>query len=80
MRVAASSFGGPAAQIAVIHRVAVDEKKWLDEAAFVERVTRQQEKGYLLACLEAEGQIRAVAGYRLSEGSLEPWRGRHRMC
>ena len=35
MRVAASSFGGPAAQIAVIHRVAVDEKRWLDEAAFV---------------------------------------------
>jgi chromate transporter len=33
-RVAASSFGGPAAQIAVIHRVAVDEKRWLDEAAF----------------------------------------------
>jgi chromate transporter len=34
-RVAALSFGGPAAQIAVIHRVAVDEKKWLDESAFV---------------------------------------------
>jgi chromate transporter len=34
-RVAALSFGGPAAQIAVIHRVAVDEKKWIDEAAFV---------------------------------------------
>ena len=29
------SFGGPAAQIAVIHRVAVDEKRWLDESAFV---------------------------------------------
>jgi len=34
-RVAAMSFGGPAAQIAVIHRVAVDEKRWLDESAFV---------------------------------------------
>jgi chromate transporter len=34
-RVAAMSFGGPAAQIAVIHRVAVDEKKWLDESAFL---------------------------------------------
>ena len=33
-RVAALSFGGPAAQIAVIHRVAVDEKKWIDESAF----------------------------------------------
>lgn len=35
IRIAASSFGGPAAQIAVIHRVAVDEKRWLDETAFV---------------------------------------------
>ena len=34
-RVAALSFGGPAAQISVIHRVAVDEKKWIDESAFV---------------------------------------------
>lgn len=34
-RVAALSFGGPAAQIAVIHRVTVDEKQWLDEPAFV---------------------------------------------
>ena len=34
-RVAALSFGGPAAQIAVIHRVAVDENKWIDESAFV---------------------------------------------
>lgn len=34
-RVAASSFGGPAAQIAVIHRVAVDEKRWVDEVSFV---------------------------------------------
>ena len=34
-RVAAMSFGGPAAQIAVIHRVAVDEKKWIEESAFV---------------------------------------------
>ena len=34
-RVAAMSFGGPAAQIAVSHRVAVEEKKWIDESAFV---------------------------------------------
>lgn len=34
-RVAAMSFGGPAAQIAVIHRVAVEEKRWIDESAFV---------------------------------------------
>lgn len=34
-RVAALSFGGPAAQIAVIHRVTVEEKRWIDESAFV---------------------------------------------
>lgn len=34
-RVAAHSFGGPAGQIAVIHRVVVDEKKWLDEEQFL---------------------------------------------
>lgn len=29
------SFGGPAGQIAVMHRVLVDEKKWLDERRFL---------------------------------------------
>ncbi|MEL6201708.1 MAG: chromate efflux transporter [Pseudomonadota bacterium] len=29
------SFGGPAAQIAVMHRVLVDEKKWLSEKQFL---------------------------------------------
>ncbi len=33
-RIAAWSFGGPAGQIAVIHRVAVVEKRWLDEESF----------------------------------------------
>ncbi|MBV8169736.1 MAG: chromate transporter, partial [Alphaproteobacteria bacterium] len=30
-RVAALSFGGPAGQIAVMHRIIVDEKKWVGE-------------------------------------------------
>ncbi len=34
-RVAALSFGGPAGQIAVMHRIIVDEKKWVDEARFL---------------------------------------------
>lgn len=34
-QVAAHSFGGPAGQIAVIHRVVVSEKKWLDEEQFL---------------------------------------------
>ncbi len=29
------SFGGPTAQIALMHRVIVEEKKWLDEAHFL---------------------------------------------
>lgn len=34
-RVAALSFGGPAGQIAVMHRIVVDEKRWLGEARFL---------------------------------------------
>src|SRR5215469_7971344 len=34
-RVAALSFGGPAAQIAVMHRILVDEKKWVSESRFL---------------------------------------------
>lgn len=33
-RVAALSFGGPAGQIAVMHRIVVEEKKWLPEDRF----------------------------------------------
>ena len=35
LRVAALSFGGPASQIAVMHRILVDEKKWISEARFL---------------------------------------------
>jgi GNAT superfamily N-acetyltransferase len=38
-----------------------------DEKKFTEQVVRQQGDGYLLAFLEAEGEIRAVAGYRFLE-------------
>ena len=34
-RVALLSFGGPAGQIAVMHRVLVEEKRWLGEARFL---------------------------------------------
>jgi chromate transporter len=33
--VAALSFGGPAGQIAVMHRIIVDEKKWVGESRFL---------------------------------------------
>lgn len=35
MRVAALSFGGPAGQIAVMHRIIVDEKRWISEQRFL---------------------------------------------
>src|SRR2546421_7323295 len=35
LRVAALSFGGPAGQIAVMHRIIVDEKKWIGEGRFL---------------------------------------------
>ncbi|MGN6790196.1 MAG: chromate transporter, partial [Rhodanobacteraceae bacterium] len=31
VRVAALSFGGPAGQIAVMHRILVEEKRWISE-------------------------------------------------
>jgi chromate transporter len=35
LRVALLSFGGPAAQIAVMHRILVEEKRWLSDARFL---------------------------------------------
>ncbi|HVL74038.1 MAG TPA: chromate transporter, partial [Beijerinckiaceae bacterium] len=34
-RVAALSFGGPAGQIAVMHRIVVEEKRWVGENRFL---------------------------------------------
>lgn len=34
-RIAALSFGGPAGQIAVMHRILVDEKRWISEGRFL---------------------------------------------
>ncbi|MBM3581827.1 MAG: chromate transporter, partial [Alphaproteobacteria bacterium] len=35
VRVAALSFGGPVAQIAVMHRIVVEEKRWIGEERFL---------------------------------------------
>ena len=35
LRIAAMSFGGPAGQIAVMHRIIVDEQKWVGESRFL---------------------------------------------
>jgi chromate transporter len=34
-KIALLSFGGPAGQIAVMHRILVEEKKWIGEARFL---------------------------------------------
>ena len=35
LRVAVLSFGGPAGQIAVMHRILVEEKRWISESRFL---------------------------------------------
>jgi chromate transporter len=35
LRIGLLSFGGPAGQIALMHRIVVDEKRWLDESRFL---------------------------------------------
>jgi chromate transporter len=60
LRVAASSFGDPAAQIAVIHRVVVEEKRWLDEPLFLRALSFCM----LLPGPEAQ-QLATYVGWRL---------------
>src|SRR5262249_27709558 len=35
LKIGCINFGGPAGQIALMHRMVVDEKKWIDEARFL---------------------------------------------
>src|SRR5207237_2694502 len=35
MRIALLSFGGPAGQIALMHRILVEEKRWISESRFL---------------------------------------------
>src|SRR5690349_13142524 len=35
LKIGCINFGGPAAQIALMHRIVVDEKKWIDEQRFL---------------------------------------------
>src|SRR5690242_3523903 len=35
LKIGCVNFGGPAGQIAMMHRVLVDERKWIDEARFL---------------------------------------------
>ena len=50
------------------HAVMRELRPHFDDAdKFVDRVQRQQRDGYLLAFAEADGEVRAVAGYRFLE-------------
>lgn len=42
LRVAVLSFGGPAGQIAMMHRILVDEKRWISEPRFLSRSRRSK--------------------------------------
>lgn len=55
------------AQIARCFPVMQQLRPHFEQDGFVEQVTRQQEQGYRLAAIEADGEVRAVAGYRFIE-------------
>ncbi|MCC1494482.1 chromate efflux transporter [Cognatishimia sp. F0-27] len=59
-RIGLLSFGGPAAQIALMHRVLVEERRWLDEASFLRALSFCM----LLPGPEAM-QLATYAGWRL---------------
>ena len=59
-RIGLLSFGGPAAQIALMHRIIVDEKKWLDEETYLNALSFCM----LLPGPEAM-QLATYAGWRL---------------
>ena len=60
LKVGALGFGGPAGQIALMHRVFVDERKWIDEARF----QRMLAFCMLLPGPEAQ-QLATYVGWRL---------------
>src|SRR5262249_18397562 len=59
-RIGFLSFGGPAAQIALMHRIIVEEKKWLSEALYLDALS---------FCMLLPGpgamQLATYAGWRL---------------
>src|SRR6202047_4107308 len=60
LRVAALSFGGPAGQVAGMHRIIVDEKKWVGEPRFLHALSYCM----LLAGPEAQ-QLATYIGWRM---------------
>ena len=68
LRVASLSFGGPAGQIAVMHRILVDEKHWVSESRFLHALNYCM----LLPGPEAPGLLAASLGLsRMYDDDLE---------
>ena len=68
MKTSQIAIATKAEEIRRCHVVMRELRPHFDDAEkFLERVTRQQKEGYLLAFLESEGEVRAVAGYRFLE-------------
>jgi hypothetical protein len=55
------------AEVRRCYRVLRQLRPHLTARAFCSRVGRQRSQGYRLVLLEAAGQVRAVAGYRIAE-------------
>ena len=55
------------AQIARCFPVMQQLRPHFELASFLQQVARQQEQGYRLAAIEDDGDVRAVAGYRVIE-------------
>jgi len=48
-------------------RTLAELRPHVPEQDFLVRIRRQQQAGYQLACLREEGEVQAVAGFRLAE-------------
>ena len=60
-------IAGTPAEIADCFPVMTQLRPHLERTEFMTRVQRQMADGYRLACLRADGAVKAVAGYRISE-------------
>src|SRR5882757_3666806 len=80
LKIGCINFGGPAGQIAMMHRMLVDEKKWIDEPRFLHAAARS---GSAEACdlhrLGAAWRARRACGRhsvraagRVRDARLEP--------
>ena len=75
LRVAALSFGGPAGQIAVMHRILVEEKRWISESRFLHALNYCM----LLPGPEAQ-QLATYVGWLMHRPSAASWPGGCSSC